>query len=130
MRNLIINKTLISYHNYKGIEKVKDSNNNYTGEKKIVYSPKKEIKAHVSGARGSSSLEVFGTDISYDKTILLTKSEFKASGINENSVFFVDVKPTYKDGTPLYNYRVKRIAETINEVLIAIEKVSQNGNAR
>ena len=124
MRNLEINKSSISYLNYKETENIIDSEGNLTGEKKVVYSPKKDIKAHVSGAKGSSMVEVFGTDISYDKTILLTKQEFVNSKIDENTVFFIDVKPTYDDGTPLYDYRVKRIAETINQVLIAIEKVS------
>ena len=128
MRNLTRNKSSISYLNYVGVERTRDVNNNLTGEKQVVYTKAKTIKAHVSGARGSSMLEVFGTDISYDKSILLTKQEFADSGITENSVFFIDVEPSYKNGTPLYDYRVKRIAETINEVLIAIEKVSQNGN--
>ena len=123
MRNLAINKTLVVFHNYKSVEKVKDENNYYTGEKKVLYSERKSIMAHVSGARGSSMLETFGTDISYDKKILLTKREFVASGITENSVFFIGIPPKYDNGTPSYNYRVKRIAETINEVLIAIEKV-------
>ena len=78
---------------------------------------------HISGARGSSQVEVFGTDINYDKTILLTKNEFKATKINENSVFFIENKVAYEDNFPLYDYRVVRIAETINEVVIAIEKV-------
>ena len=128
MRNLIREKQEIGYLNYKGIEKTKDSSGNLTGEKQVVYKPLQKIKAHVSGARGSSMVEVFGTDISYDKTILLTKDELKATGINENSVFFIDVKPKYRNGTPLYDYRVKRIADTTNEVLIAVEKVGQNGN--
>lgn len=124
MRNLEINKSSISYLNYKGTENVVDSAGNYTSEKRVVYSPKKDIKAHVSGAKGSSMVEVFGTDISYDKTILLTKQEFDKSGIDENTVFFINAKVKYDNGTPLYDYRVKRIAETINQVLIAIEKVS------
>lgn len=126
MRNLARNKTQISYLNYIGEEKVKDDNNHYTGEKVVVYSKAKSIKAHVSGAKGSSMVEVFGTDISYDKTILVTKNEFKSSGITENSVFFIDTPVKYEDSTPLYDYRVKRIAETINEVLIAVQKVSAN----
>ena len=124
MRNLIRNQTKIYYLNYKGQENVTDSEGYLTGEKKIVYKPKQELKAHVSGARGSSMIEVFGTEIVYDKTILVTKEVFDRTGITENSVFFIDKKPTYEEGTPLYDYRVKRIAETINEVLIAVEKVS------
>ena len=123
MRDLEINKKPISYLNYKNDEDVKDEDGNLTGEKQVTYYPLKKIKAHVSGAKGSSMVEVFGTDVSYDKTILFTKSEFLQTGINENTVFFIDKKPAYKDGTPLYDYRVSRIAETINQVVVAILKV-------
>lgn len=124
MRNLERNKSLIKYLNYVGITEVVDREGHLTGEQSVTYTNVKSIHAHISGARGSSIIEVFGTDISYDKTILLTKSEFDRSEIDENSVFFINVKPKYNKGIPLYDYRVKRIAETINEVLIAIEKVS------
>lgn len=123
MRNLEINKKPIYVLNYQGEEDVVDSNGNYTGEKNIVYKPKKLFKTHISGARGSSQSEIFGTDIKYDKSFVLTISEFEELGIDENSVFFVDMKPTYKNGNPLYNYRVERIADTINEVVVAITKV-------
>ena len=126
MRNLARNKKEIAFCNYKGEEKYVNSQGNKTGEKIIAYYPVVKIKAHVSGAKGSSYIEIFGTELSYDKTVLLTQSEFKRCGITENTVFFIDVSPTYEDKAkkiPLYDYRVKRIAETINEVVIAVEKV-------
>ena len=126
MRNLILNKVQFKYLNYIGEEKAKDSQGlYYTGETIITYTRPKMIMGHISGARGSSQVEVFGTDIKYDKTILLTKKEFEQTKINENSVFFIDKKVAYENGVPLYDYRVVRIAETINEVVIAIEKVSK-----
>jgi len=128
MRNLERNKQPISFLNYLGTEDLLDSKGFLTGEKKVKYTPSKQIKAHVSGAKGSSMIEVFGTDIAYDKIILLTKKEVADYGITENTVFFIDVQPAYENGVPLYDYRVKRIATTINEVLIAIVKVGQNAN--
>lgn len=129
MRNLLLNKRKICGLRFKKAVKLVDSNNHYTGESRVEYYTAQYFYAHISGARGSSQVEVFGTDISYDKTILLTKSEFTKLGFDENTVFFVDKKLQYADNkiTPLYDYRVKRIAETLNEVLIAIEKVSGNG---
>ena len=123
MRNLIKNKRKIYVLNYVRETEVQDSQGNYTGEKTIVYTPRKELFTHISGARGSSQSEIFGTDIRYDKTIVLTLDEFKALKITENSVFFVDIKPTYSGTNPLYDYRVERIADTVNEVVIAITKV-------
>ena len=128
MRNLERNKEEISYLNYVRSEKVLNANGKKTGEKRVIYSKAKKMKAHVSGAKGSSSVEVFGTDISYDKTVLITRKEFASSGITENSVFFIDVPVKYEDQVPLYDYEVKRIAKTPNEVLIAIKKVSANEN--
>lgn len=126
MRNLARNKSPLSFCNYKGEEAYVDEHGFKTGEKIIAYYPLVKIKAHVSGAKGSSYIEIFGTDVSYDKTILLTKAEFVRYGITENTVFFIDIYPKYEDQAkkkPLYDYRVKRIAETINEVVIAVEKV-------
>ncbi len=125
MRNLIINKTKIYVLNYKGEENVVDDDGYLTGEKTIAYTKPILFNAHISGARGSSQVEMFGVDVSYDKTIIITKSEFDKLKITENSVFFVGVKPTYENTTPLYNYRVSRIAETINEVAIALTKVNK-----
>ena len=125
MRNLSLNKSPFRYLNYKGEEKAVDDEGNYTGETTISYTKPYMIMGHISGARGSSQVEIFGTDVDYDKSILLTKQEFDKTKINENSVFFIDKKPIYENNIPLYDYRVVRIAETINEVVIAIKKVSK-----
>lgn len=95
----------------------------YTGETYNLYATPKMFFSHISGAKGSSQSEIFGTDIKYDKTLVLTKLEFKKLGITENSVFFIEKKPKFDDKTPLYDYRVERIAETLNEVVIAVTKV-------
>jgi len=125
MRNLERNKQPLSFVNYVDVEKVKDSNGKYTSEEKVIYGRVQKIGANISGAKGSSVVEVFGTDISYDKVVSLTKEDFERSKITENSVFFINVIASFNaDGEPLYDYRVKRIAETINQVLIAIEKVN------
>lgn len=126
MRNLLINKTKHYVLNYKGEEDIVDDNGYYTGEKTIAYTRPIVFMGHISGARGSSQVEMFGTDIMYDKTLVITKTEFKRLKITENSVFFIDKKPIYDShNTPLYDYRVMRIAETINEVAIALTKVQK-----
>ena len=124
MRQLECNKTLIKALNYKDTEDVVDSQGYKTGEKKVIYSPVITFKAHISGAKGSSQVEVFGLDTSYNKTISMSKTLFKKLKLNENTVFFIDTKVKFDNGTPLYDYRVYRIAETLNEVMIAIKKVN------
>ena len=123
MRSLKINQKPFYALNYKGVVDVVDSEGNLTGEKMIEYSKAFTINANLSGAKGSSQSEVFGTDIHYDKKFTLTSQEFKRLKLTENSVFFIDKKVEYEDGQPLYNYRVKKIADVINDVAIAIERV-------
>ena len=116
--------------NFYGMIKVVDTSGFYTGETKVSYGKAIEFEAHISGARGSSQSEIFGTDISYDKTIVITKQEFDEYGFDENTVFFIDKPVEYAsdETTPLYNYRVARIAETINEVVIAVRSVRNDAN--
>lgn len=124
MRNLVINKSTLFVLNYLGQVEILDEHNHKTGETKNRYSKPLEFKASVSGARGSSQIEMFGTEINYDKTIVMSTKLFRGLGITENSVLFVSKKPKFdSSGDPLYDYRVVRIAETINEVAIAISKV-------
>lgn len=124
MRNLIKNKSKLYGLRYKGTTKVVDSSGNYTGETAVEYYTAQTFYAHISGARGSSQSEIFGTEINYDLTFVLTKDEFDKLGFDENTVFFIEKALTYKDDTPLYNYRVSRIAKTLNEVVVAVMKVS------
>lgn len=128
MRSLIKNTKAIIALNYRGKESVTDSDGNYTGEVIVRYFPAKVIRVSISGARGSSQSEVFGSDVQYDKTLCLSMSSFKKYGFDENTVFFIDKKLEYKDGTPLYNYRVERIAEVLNDVVIAVKKVRSDVN--
>ena len=122
MRNQMINETKHYVLNYTGEEKVVDEHGNYTGEITIAYTKPIMFMGHISSARGSSQVEMFGTDIKYDKTLVLSKAKFNKLKITEHSVFFVNTKPTYDGTNPLYNYRVEKIAETINEVAIALTK--------
>ena len=123
MRNLQINKRKLYVLNYLGQVEVVDKDNYKTGETTNSYSDPKEFRASVSGAKGSSQVEMFGTEIKYDKTILMSVSLFRDLCITENSVLFVDTEPTFDTNHfPLYNYKVVKIAETINEVAIAISK--------
>lgn len=123
MRNLEINKKTFYCLNYIEDVDVRDRDGNLTGEKTIKYTKPFKVHANLSGARGSSQAEIFGTDIHYDKTFTLTTKELEELKITENSVFFVGMKPKFENGQPLYNYRVKKIADVINDVAVALEKV-------
>lgn len=124
MRNLIMNKKEYVALNYKGKIAVADENNNKTGEYFISYGEEIPFKAHISGARGNAMVETNGVDLDYDKTIVLSKNLFDFLQFDENTVFFIDKKPEYDAlNNPMYDYSVKRICDTINEVVIQIKKV-------
>ena len=125
MRQLIKNKRSKPFFalNYKKNEDVLDGNGKKTGEKKVIYYPAKTFYANITGAKGGMFVAFFGSEENYDKVISLSKYEFDKLGIKENTVFFIDKKPEYKDGSPIYDYRVYRTADSLNDILIAIKKV-------
>ena len=118
MRDLEKNKETIYAKNFLREDDNIDADGYYDGTKTIVYSKRFEIKTNISGAKGQSQVEIFGTDVAYDKIFVLTRAEFEKLKLTENSVFFVDTKDKEK-----YDYQVARIAKTINQVVIAIKKV-------
>ena len=127
MRNLEINKKQHFVLNYKGKEEITDSKGYKTGESRIVYSKAISFKAHISGAMGSTYVDSNGITIVYDKSFVLTLWEYKQLKITENSVFFIDTKPHYDaNNQPLYDYKVERIRDTLNEVVILLKKVRNN----
>lgn len=124
MRNLELNKKSFVALNYVGVQDIVDEQGYKTGESKIVYGDEIAFSAHISGASGSSYIDSNGVSIEYDKSFVLTKCKVDELGFTENTVFFIDKKPTYDaNNQPLYDYRVERIRDTLNEVVILLKKV-------
>ena len=129
MRSCFKNKRALIALNYLKKTPTLDEDGYKTGEETIVYGKPFKMMVNISGAKGASAVEVFGTNLDYDKVITMSAQDFKRYKLTDNSVFFIDKKPQYEtDGYPLYDYRVKRIAETINEVVIALERVRNGEN--
>lgn len=122
MRLLERNKTPFKYLSLITKTDVVDNFGNMTGEKRLVYGQPVDLRGHISKAGGEASVEMFGTNINYDKTILLDIND--ARDIDENTVLFID-KPVEYDSNniPLYDYKVVKIATTLNITAIAVEKV-------
>jgi len=124
MRNLIINQKKYIGLNYLGEADKTDESGYKTGEKLVFYGGEIEFRSHISGATGSAVVDNNGVIIEYDKSMVLTRQEVESYGFNENTVFFIDKEPEYdSDNQPLYDYKVKRIKDTVNEVMILLEKV-------
>lgn len=96
----------------------------------VVYSNPQLCWGNISGGRGSGDTELFGIDVSYDKTI----SPFPHNDIPYGSVFWIETMPTIKaDGstdTP-WDYVLSASSQTNNNAVIAIKRVnvSVDGNA-
>lgn len=123
MRTLRRNKRRMWYALYLDREEIK-KNGRRTGTYKVVYSPPQLIEANVSAARGTADVEMFGTDLKYDKAFVM--DDVKCP-IDENSVMWIDTEPLINaDGnteTP-WDYVIVRVAESINSKAYAVKKVS------
>lgn len=115
------NKRPFWYLLYQGTELGKDANGYETGEKNVKYADPVKMEAIISPAAGYAQIQQFGQFISYDKVII---TDDMTCPIDENTVLFIDKKPEYKDGRPLYDYVVKQIAKSLNLVSIAVSKVN------
>ena len=124
MRCLARNRQEFYYCLYKGTEKVTeeiDKKSYETGEVKITYEQPIPLRANISSDKGTSQLEVFGNFEDYDRVIVVDDVNCP---IDENTVLFIGETPSYdSDGTPLYNFIVKRKSVSLNSVSYAIRKV-------
>lgn len=121
MRTLERNKRKFYYATYITKEENTDENGFTTGTYRVIYSEPIECKANISPSSGVAQAELFGSDISYDSVIVLDDVSIP---IDENSVLWVDKDVEYDDyGNPIYDYVVKKKAESLNSVSFAISKV-------
>jgi hypothetical protein len=123
MRALKRNQVKCYFAIYEGEKLIKNAEGYYTGEKELTYSKPTMLMANISQATGLSSSEQFGTNLDYDKSIVIDRLP---RGLDEYSRLWIDTLPTLeKDGstsTP-HDYVVKRVARSLNSVSIAVAKV-------
>lgn len=106
---------------YKGKEPVLDDNGYESGEKQPTYEEPVQMMANVSPATGYAQTEMFGNLESYDKVII---TDDMSCPIDENTVLFIDTEPSFTDdGKPLYDYTVRRVAKSLNNISYAVRKV-------
>lgn len=121
MKLLRRNLKLINYCTFKEKTAIVDSEGFETSEEKIVYNDAVEMLCNVSTAKGYAQSEIFGNLDNYDKVIITDNMDCP---IDENTVLFVDKQPEYdSDDTPIYDYIVKRVAPSLNNISYAIAKV-------
>lgn len=131
MKTLLRNKQTFYYALYVSKTALTDEYGNYTSEYEITYTDPVKASANISAAQGDAEVRQFGSDVSYDKTIVMGSD---APDMDEHSVLWVDTAPSLaEDGslelddegsavTP-YDYIVTKVAKSLNSVSFAISKV-------
>lgn len=122
MRGLLHNQRPFWLCRYEGVKELVDDDGYSTGEFAVSFSEAEEYRANISPATGYAQTEMFGNLEDYDKVISPLPVDF---AISENDVLFIDKEPEYgADGLPLYDYRVRRIARSLNHTSVAVQKVT------
>ena len=135
MRCLNKNKVKFWYALYKQRVPVMDDFGRPTGEYDHEYSSPVAYKANISPPQGDVAVQYFGKDVSYSGVIVLDKTTFP---VNEDSILWIDIVPSLDENGDLiinengdavtpHNYEVKKVAKSLNSVLIAIQKVDVDG---
>lgn len=97
-----------------------DDDGNETSEQRIVYGEPVKLMCSVSPATGYAQANMFGNLESYDKVLI---TDDMTCPIDENTVLFVDKEPEFRDGKPIFDYTVRRVAKSLNAISYAISKV-------
>lgn len=123
MRVLERNKVRFWYALFKEKTPAKDASGRKTGETEVIYHNPVMIKANVSAARGEATVEQFGSNLDYDRVIVIDDVNVP---VDEYSILWIDVQPVFdaegKTDTP-NDYVVKKVARSLNSVAIAVKKV-------
>lgn len=101
------------YANPTGTQRVVDSNGFLTPDIETIYSDTTEIKANYSASVGQDTIQIFGNATNYSRVIAMTECPFV-----ENTKVWIGIEPTEKA-----NYKVVKIADSLNHYLIALQEV-------
>lgn len=124
MRTLERNKVTFYYALNLGKKtEIIDAQGRHTAEYVPAYSEWKPKRANISPAKGHSEAEMFGTDVKYDKVIVMDDPHFE---MDEHSVLAIDIAPNERataTDAPIFDYVVTKVARSLNSVSYAVAKV-------
>ena len=123
MRTLRRNSVKFAYALYVSKSPHLDEWGNETSEWDVFYTNPVMDMANISAAKNAEIVQYFGTDVNYDKVLMMAEPD---TPIDENAILWVDTLPEIdEDGktTTPHDYIVKRVARSLNSVAIAIAKV-------
>ncbi len=119
MRTLKRNQRKVYYADRIKTEVVKDEYGNPTGEHRVIYGTPQPLWVNVSAAKGEYLLRQFGELENYDRALTMGSSH----PLTEQSVLWID----HNDISKPHDYRVTRIAESLNSTVVLVKKVSVGG---
>ena len=124
MRSMMKNETGFWYALFDRAENIIDEDGHKSAEKELIYHNPVYAEMNVSPPSGPVAIRAFGLKEDYDRILVSCDLDIP---ITSTSVLWVDTPPVINpDGstdTP-YDYVVKKVAPSLNVLLIAISKVS------
>ena len=135
MRCMNRNKVKFYYALYESREPIMNQYGKPSGQYKVIYGNPIEEYANISAAKGETQTRQFGENESYDKVIVM---DLGTLSIDEYSILWVDTEPQLNEDGSLavndkgevitpHDYVVKKVAKSLNNVSIAISKVTVSG---
>lgn len=135
MRCMNRNKVKFYYALYENREPIMNQYGKPSGQHKVIYGNPIEEYANISAAKGETQTRQFGENESYDKVIVM---DLGTLSIDEYSILWVDTEPQLNEDGSLavndkgevitpHDYVVKKVAKSLNNVSIAISKVTVSG---
>lgn len=135
MRCMNRNKVRFFYALYVSREPIMNAQGRPSGQHKVIHGNPIEEYANISAAKGETQTRQFGENESYDKVIVMDNV---TPPIDEYSNLWVDTVPQLNEDGSLsvnekgevitpHDYVVKKVAKSLNNVSIAISKVTVSG---
>ena len=121
MRTTQRDKREIWYALYNGVTDVVDDDGNYTGEQTVSYGTPTLTRMNVSGGRGQAEIELFGVDNPFTHTAV---TDDLTTEFTTDTIWWFGVTPGNTAEVVPYNFRCTGISRTINQVVIALQKIS------
>lgn len=121
MRALKKNMVPFWYSLYRESEPIRDENGLMTGEKTSSYSAPVQAWANISPASAATVVQPFGTDLRYDKVIVIVDPKFP---VDEHSRLCLNGEPKMDSGgTMIADHVVVRVSRSLNSVSYAVRQV-------
>lgn len=122
MRSVQRNKQRIYYALRLGSTEVTDEYGNVTGEFVEMYSSPQPLKINIGTPKGNIELERFGLNDDYTRVLATTDMNCP---LKEDSILWIGTEITKP-----YNYVVKKLIPSLNELLIGLQEVNGETSGR